>query len=442
MRRSAFPPSFAPALEHALLFALVLADLSWICMDAGACGPALFATVLLSALAALEAAPRAASAPDELALALATALWCVGNACWTIADFGEASDDTLTAWGRAVPSSSSSAHPPHEATLIGIRFERTRRYWALAPVLFALALVPALLACRRFKAAAAAEGTNDADDAAPNDSDAAPFAAAYESAGVLRRADDEAAVPLVVGALSASANASEDTSAAAFDRPSTDPGGRLRAASADPAAHALWIAKDLAWWCAVEIEGPVAVAFVPIALVCAAALLAHLAALVREAQASSSSSILGGSGPPNDDADETRTRARGDASSAAGTVVDDGARSSEPEPMPDARRRVRDTSSPSLLKRFSWRDDLEATIRVGLALWALSMTCWMTSEMFQSAEASDRGARLAVVGGGAVAGGAVNLRWVAGWVMVAACVAYARHWIARGADAVARRRRM
>ena len=285
MRRSAFPPSFAPALEHALLFALVLADLSWICMDAGACGPALFATVLLSALAALEAAPRAASAPDELALALATALWCVGNACWTIADFGEASDDTLTAWGRAVPSSSSSAHPPHEATLIGIRFERTRRYWALAPVLFALALVPALLACRRFKAAAAAEGTNDADDAAPNDSDAAPFAAAYESAGVLRRADDEAAVPLVVGASSASANASEDTSAAAFDRPSTDPGGRLRAASADPAAHALWIAKDLAWWCAVEIVGPVAVAFVPVALVCAAALLAHLAALVREARA-------------------------------------------------------------------------------------------------------------------------------------------------------------
>ena len=440
MRRSAFPPSFAPALEHALLFALVLADLSWICMDAGACGPALFATVLLSALAALEAAPRAASAPDELALALATALWCVGNACWTIADFGEASDDTLTAWGRAVPSSSSSAHPPHEATLIGIRFERTRRYWALAPVLFALALVPALLACRRFKAAAAAEGTNDADDASPNDSDAAPFAAAYESAGVLRRADDEAAVPLVVGASSASAHASEDTSAAAFDRPSTDPGGRLRAASADPAAHALWIAKDLAWWCAVEIEGPVAVAFVPVALVCAAALLAHLAALVREAQASSSSSILGGSGPPNDDADETRTRARGDASSAAGTVVADGALSSEP--TPDARRRDRDEAPILLLKRFSWRDDLEATIRVGLALWALSMTCWMTSEMFQSAEASDRGARLAVVGGGAVAGGAVNLRWVAGWVMVAACVAYARHWIARGADAVARRRRM
>jgi len=26
--------------------------------------------------------------------------------------------------------------------------------------------------------------------------------------------------------------------------------------------------------------------------------------------------------------------------------------------------------------------------------------------------------------------------------MVAACVAYARHWIARGADAVARRRRL
>ena len=436
MRRSAFPPSFAPALEHALLFALVLADLSWICMDAGACGPALFATVLLSALAALEAAPRAASAPDELALALATALWCVGNACWTIADFGEASDDTLTAWGRAVPSSSSSAHPPHEATLIGIRFERTRRYWALAPVLFALALVPALLACRRFKAAAAAEGTNDADDASPNDSDAAPFAAAYESAGVLRRADDEAAVPLVVGASSASASASEDTSAAAFDRPSTDPGG-ARAASADPAAHALWIAKDLAWWCAVEIEGPVAVAFVPVALVCAAALLAHLAALVREARASSSS-ILGGGGLPNDDADETRTRAGGDASSAAGTVAD-GALSSEP--TPDARRRDRD-EAPILLKRFSWRDDLEATTRVGLALWALSMTCWMTSEMFQSAEVSDRGARLAVVGGGAVAGGAVNLRWVAGWVMVAACVAYARHWIARGADAVARRRRM
>ena len=324
MRRSAFPPSFAPALEHALLFALVLADLSWICMDAGACGPALFATVLLSALAALEAAPRAASAPDELALALATALWCVGNACWTIADFGEASDDTLTAWGRAVPSSSSSAHPPHEATLIGIRFERTRRYWALAPVLFALALVPALLACRRFKAAAAAEGTNDADDASPNDSDAAPFAAAYESAGVLRRADDEAAVPLVVGASSASASASEDTSAAAFDRPSTDP-GRLRAASADPAAHALWIAKDLAWWCAVEIEGPVAVAFVPVALVCAAALLAHLAALVREARASSSS-ILGGGGLPNDDADETRTRAGG-------------ARRAPLEPPPTARSR-------------------------------------------------------------------------------------------------------
>jgi len=422
MRRSAFPPSFAPALEHALLFALVLADLSWICMDAGACGPALFATVLLSALAALEAAPRAASAPDELALALATALWCVGNACWTIADFGEASDDTLTAWGRAVPSS-SSAHPPHEATLLGIRFERTRRYWALAPVLFALALVPALLACRRFKAAAA-EGTNDADAAAPNDSDAAaPFAGPYESAGVLRR-DDEAAVPLVVGA-SASANASEDTSAAAFDRPSTDPGGRLRAASADPAAHAWWIAKDLAWWCAVELEGPVAVAFVPVALVCAAALLAHLAALVAL------SSILGGGGPPNDDADEIRTRA-GDASSAAGAVAD-GALS---EPLSDDR-----DEAPILLKR-SWRDDLEASTRVGLALWALSMTCWMTSEMFQSAEVSDRGARLVVVGGSAVAGGSVNLRWVAGWVMVAACVAYARHWIARGADAVARRRRL
>ena len=408
------PPNRVPFMSQvhtwgdaSLLALLLAADFTWLIADAEVNQVSLPLALVWSVFIAYVAFAERRANPDEFVVAITTALWCFGNGFWTLSDFAEwqeianrLSDDYGGDYvsesgydgGSAVSDTASNAPP---LTYAGIDFHDVQLLDDLAGVCFLVASVVgvAYYAHLRhtpfFKDARQKRGDSLVDEFAVEyvDDRGALFLgedSLDENHTGSHLSNDRDALLRDVSSGGNVSSASGAFSDSPFLGPAFTPNVlnvRSRA-EYESLSHFLWIAKDLSWWVAVEMEDRLPVFLIA----CAKAVTVLVAFLLL-------------------------------AHTADALLV--------------ARRDTEKKGSFSLTNL-----DGETVTKLGLVFWVLAMTVWSFGDMFYPDPEARIGAEVHLFSLDSSAGveGPDSSRWWAAWSMAVGVFVLAAFW---GSEAVA-----
>ena len=405
------PPARVPFMSQvhtwgdaSLLALLLAADFTWLIADAEVNQVSLPLALVWSVFIAYVAFAERRANPDEFVVAVTTALWCFGNGFWTLSDFAEwqeianrlsddydgdyASSSGYDGTGSFVSDASSNAPP---LTYAGVHFYDVQLLDNLAGACFLVASLVgvAYYAYLRhtpfFLDARQKRGDGLVDEFAVEyvDDRGALFGEDGDDSLndrdlLLRGADGNEHVFVSSSDARLGGDAADPFLGPAFTPNALNVRSR---AEYESLSHFLWIAKDLWWWVAVEMEDQLPVFFIGCAkfvtVVVALALIAHTA--------------------------DALAVARRDAPKGA----------------------------------FSANAvDGETVTKLGLVFWVLAMTVWSFGDMFYPDPEARIGAEVHLFSVDSSPGveGPDSSRWWAAWSMAVGVFVLAAFW---GSEAVA-----
>jgi hypothetical protein len=398
--------------DASILALLLAADYSWLVEDTEVNQLTLPLVLAWSLFITYAAFVERRANPDEFIVASTTALWCFGNAFWTLTDF---------AWweweaARREAEETGDGHDlddPSAVTYAGVRMENVRLLDTLVGVCFAVAFAVGVAYFAHFRytdafvAARRARGDGVAGDYS-------------ETASVEDEEDEEDAKPALRCAERRARRETRLNAGDPFLGPAFMPNvlNVQSRAEYESLSHFLWIFNDLCLYFAVEFEEilPKGVALFAKALMVTVAfwLIAHsVDALVvarRDAVV----------------VDAFVIDAEGNA-----FVVDDTA--FDPESFAERRhdREMAGAANGADVQKRAYKPlDAETVTKLCTLFWVVAMTVWSFGDMF----APDPDSRIGVevdlfsLDAGKNVEGPESSRWWAAWCMMVGVVALALFW--------------